>query len=283
MFILQIEQVEKELVRLSSLELRKELLSLEDKSYSMLEQRNALVSLLKKLFRQKSSREQELEDWVNKIEDVQEGGKDAADFWLVQYQRLMDMKPAGLAEAENKLEDAVVTVLQTADALHLRPLFARHQVTFDALMNMTDEDALVLGMRGEVYGRLQEALQQYLTQTKLGGGEASPSAPGEKEVLSCDPSSPSAPQLQHIPTDEEEPSAPSLAYVEPECVVCLERPSSLVLLPCGHVCLCQQCAVAIVQCPLCRTTVTAKLVFGSLALENKELDLDVPALSTALN
>mmetsp|Transcript_2166 Transcript_2166/g.7558 ORF Transcript_2166/g.7558 Transcript_2166/m.7558 type:complete len:84 (-) Transcript_2166:62-313(-) len=41
------------------------------------------------------------------------------------------------------------------------------------------------------------------------------------------------------------------------CVVCLEKPKSVVLLPCRHSCLCEECAEAQQweRCPLCREVV----------------------------
>mmetsp|Transcript_55022 Transcript_55022/g.126568 ORF Transcript_55022/g.126568 Transcript_55022/m.126568 type:complete len:143 (-) Transcript_55022:34-462(-) len=40
------------------------------------------------------------------------------------------------------------------------------------------------------------------------------------------------------------------------CAICLDEPSSHVLIPCGHFCLCAQCAHVVLsgsrQCPMCR-------------------------------
>lgn len=43
---------------------------------------------------------------------------------------------------------------------------------------------------------------------------------------------------------------------EPECVVCLEDLKTLVMVPCGHYCLCANCKTKIFKCPLCRATIT---------------------------
>jgi len=53
------------------------------------------------------------------------------------------------------------------------------------------------------------------------------------------------------PATEPEPAKPAT-----ECVVCLEGDATHVLVPCGHHCLCAQCAKAQKQCPLCRAPVT---------------------------
>ncbi|KAG7306953.1 hypothetical protein JYU34_007077 [Plutella xylostella] len=43
------------------------------------------------------------------------------------------------------------------------------------------------------------------------------------------------------------------------CVVCTENPKEIILLPCGHVCLCEDCADNIKeQCPICREKIEAK-------------------------
>lgn len=43
------------------------------------------------------------------------------------------------------------------------------------------------------------------------------------------------------------------------CIVCLDEPKNVVLLPCRHMCLCNKCSGAISQCPLCGGRVDAKL------------------------
>lgn len=47
-----------------------------------------------------------------------------------------------------------------------------------------------------------------------------------------------------------------------ECVVCLERPSSVVLLPCRHCCLCKECSESLISlqlCPTCRAEIHEKI------------------------
>ncbi len=45
------------------------------------------------------------------------------------------------------------------------------------------------------------------------------------------------------------------ASSSPTCSICMDQPSIMVLVPCGHLCLCQQCAYAQQRCPICRATV----------------------------
>uniref|UniRef100_A0A4W3K893 RING-type domain-containing protein n=1 Tax=Callorhinchus milii TaxID=7868 RepID=A0A4W3K893_CALMI len=73
--------------------------------------------------------------------------------------------------------------------------------------------------------------------------------------------------LPSAPAEEEGeagPSSPLLkvsraVVAQSECVVCLERESQMIFLPCGHVCCCQPCAVVLRTCPLCRAGIEQKI------------------------
>lgn len=69
---------------------------------------------------------------------------------------------------------------------------------------------------------------------------------------------PSAPYWQPA----QNPESMSHKNSQPECCICLEPfnlSDLLVLAPCGHRCICQNCAYAVKdkECPLCRTPVTS--------------------------
>lgn len=53
--------------------------------------------------------------------------------------------------------------------------------------------------------------------------------------------------------------APDAAPVA-SCVVCLDKPVRVLIQPCRHLCLCENCATALTtqQCPMCRQAITAK-------------------------
>jgi len=43
------------------------------------------------------------------------------------------------------------------------------------------------------------------------------------------------------------------------CVVCKTNAREIILLPCGHVCICEDCSVSINNnCPICRTQIVQK-------------------------
>ncbi|XP_009788269.1 kinesin-like protein KIN-7D, mitochondrial isoform X1 [Nicotiana sylvestris] len=43
------------------------------------------------------------------------------------------------------------------------------------------------------------------------------------------------------------------------CKVCFESPSTAMLLPCRHFCLCKSCSLACAECPICRTKITDRI------------------------
>lgn len=45
------------------------------------------------------------------------------------------------------------------------------------------------------------------------------------------------------------------------CTVCIDKESDTVFQACGHLCVCEQCALSLVRCPLCRTRSRTLRVF----------------------
>lgn len=43
------------------------------------------------------------------------------------------------------------------------------------------------------------------------------------------------------------------------CVVCMDTPSCMAFVPCGHVCSCGKCASSLASCPICRKTIASRL------------------------
>lgn len=72
------------------------------------------------------------------------------------------------------------------------------------------------------------------------------------------------PTMQHILVALN-PAVAALAQEEQElredatkCVVCIENMRSHVLIPCGHLCVCDGCGETLQACPLCRTAVVSR-------------------------
>ena len=74
-----------------------------------------------------------------------------------------------------------------------------------------------------------------------------PSAQQEEEV-------PQEAAPEEVPPAQEE-AAPEDAGDQGRCVVCMNRAARIAMLPCGHLCCCDDCARDMTQCPVCRTPI----------------------------
>ncbi|XP_072344282.1 E3 ubiquitin-protein ligase LRSAM1 isoform X4 [Scyliorhinus torazame] len=176
------------------------------------------------------------------------------NYWLIQYQRLMDQKPLSLRAREEGVEKALVDLLAELSADQYLPIFAHYRVTLKMLRYMTVEDLQQIGVKESrlqraILRRVQEGLPEedrgFIPSKEAAAdmGEAQPSAPPESEA---GPSSPAVPVTEDV-------------LVQSECVVCLERESQMIFLPCGHVCCCQTCGTELHTCPLCRKDIEQKI------------------------
>jgi hypothetical protein len=91
--------------------------------------------------------------------------------------------------------------------------------------------ALALRMQNDALRMQSDALRLQQVQAQLGVPLAAPAAP--------------APH----PDDEED-----------QCVLCFDAPKDHIIIPCGHMCVCEACAKQLTQmknpsCPICRTAI----------------------------
>ncbi|KAG2455911.1 LRSM1 ligase, partial [Polypterus senegalus] len=237
------------------------------------EQRRALSDLLQQLLKQKDQREGELRDILVRprspprscpvlshptfeglagltlsvclsVQVEMQLKSEAAqeNFWLIQYQRLLDSKPLSLQVQEAGLPQELVDLLRQLSAQQYLPILAHHRVTQESLRGMTPADLLKLGI-------VEVGVQHSL----LAWARALPSSPLAERVKpeEVPTPAPSAPSLPLTP-----PSAQDKRHTEAEhmeCVVCMEN--EVVFLPCGHICCCLPCSEVLRSCPLCRSDI----------------------------
>ncbi|XP_047379829.1 E3 ubiquitin-protein ligase LRSAM1 isoform X2 [Sciurus carolinensis] len=248
----QIRLIETELLQLTQLELKRKSLDAEALQEMVSEQRWALSSLLQQLLKEKKQREEELREILTELEAKSETKRE--NYWLIQYQRLLNQKPLSLKLQEEGMERQLVALLVELSAEHYLPIFAHHRISLDMLSHMSPGDLAKMGvseagLQHEILRRVQELLAVARIQPEL--------KPPKGEVLEALES----PTLPQEPPEPVRPSAPP-AELEPqasECVVCLEREAQMVFLTCGHVCCCQQCCQPLRTCPLCRQEIAQSL------------------------
>ncbi|XP_039632036.1 E3 ubiquitin-protein ligase LRSAM1 isoform X1 [Polypterus senegalus] len=238
----QIRLIESELMQLTRLEVKRRDLDAETLQEVLSEQRRALSDLLQQLLKQKDQREGELRDILVEMQLKSEAAQE--NFWLIQYQRLLDSKPLSLQVQEAGLPQELVDLLRQLSAQQYLPILAHHRVTQESLRGMTPADLLKLGI-------VEVGVQHSL----LAWARALPSSPLAERVKpeEVPTPAPSAPSLPLTP-----PSAQDKRHTEAEhmeCVVCMENESQVVFLPCGHICCCLPCSEVLRSCPLCRSDI----------------------------
>ncbi|XP_029059064.1 E3 ubiquitin-protein ligase LRSAM1 isoform X2 [Monodon monoceros] len=244
----QIKLIETELLQLTQLELKRKSLDTEALQEMISEQRWVLSSLLQQLLKEETQREEELREILTELEAKSETKQE--NYWLIQYQRLLNQKPLSLKLQEEGLERQLVALLVELSAEHYLPIFAHHRISLDMLSRMGPGDLAKVGvseagLRHQILRRAQELLDATRARPEL----------------------PKPPQGEVLPTAPEElpeavrPSAPcaELEAQTSECVVCLEREAQMIFLNCGHVCCCQQCCQPLRTCPLCRQDIAQRL------------------------
>uniref|UniRef100_A0A8C2D9W9 Leucine rich repeat and sterile alpha motif containing 1 n=1 Tax=Cyprinus carpio TaxID=7962 RepID=A0A8C2D9W9_CYPCA len=247
----QIKLIEAELMQLTKLEVKRRNLDTENLQEVLADQRTALSDVLQQLLKQKDQREEELRMVLVEMEQKSESNQQ--NYWMIQYQRLLDAKPLSLRMQEAAVDADLGNLLCKLSAQHYLPIIAHQRITAEALRHMTTKDLRKLGIN-EV--GVQKALLHWAREHTLFD---------PKEMQEAGPSTPSAPLQQQLtppltPSTPLTPTAPSPdRWSSSECVVCMEHESQVIFLPCGHVCCCQTCSDALQSCPMCRGTVSQRV------------------------
>uniref|UniRef100_A0A8C2BRW6 Leucine rich repeat and sterile alpha motif containing 1 n=1 Tax=Cyprinus carpio TaxID=7962 RepID=A0A8C2BRW6_CYPCA len=237
----EIKLIEAELMQLTKLEVKRRNLDTENLQEVLADQRTALTDLLQQLLKQKDQREEELRMVL--VEMDQKSESNQQNYWMIQYQRLLDAKPLSLRMQEAAVDGDLGNLLCKLSAQHYLPVIAHHRITAEALRHMTTKDLrkvcphsfCVLPQKS--YSKMQEA------------GPSTPTAPLQQQLTP--PLTPNTPLTPTAPSPDR--------FSSSECVVCMEHESQVIFLPCGHVCCCQTCSSALQSCPLCRGSISQRV------------------------
>ncbi|XP_020656570.3 E3 ubiquitin-protein ligase LRSAM1 isoform X4 [Pogona vitticeps] len=240
----QIKLIERELLHLTQLEIKRQQVDTEALQEAIAEQRRALSYLLQQLLKEKKQREEELLEILRELEAKSETKQE--NYWLIQYQRLLNQKPLSLRLQEEGLEQQLVKLLMELSGNHYLPIFAHHRISLEMLSSMTPSELAKIGIAetGLQHAILRKAREIHAVAQTI------PEL--LKPTEEAEPSSEEPPQA-------EAPSAPPLEEQLYECVVCMELQAQVVFLNCGHVCCCQTCSDALNTCPLCRKDIVHRI------------------------
>ncbi|CAL1540447.1 unnamed protein product [Lymnaea stagnalis] len=256
----QIALIESELAQLTAVEMDQRARRMEHEFNVVADQRVALSAMLSQLLEEKEKRKRELKKRLIEMEQQREDGQQ--DYWLAQYQRLLDWKPQALIDRESQLEIAVKDILVTSGAEDYIPLFARHRITIETMMTLTDQDLSQMGVHE--MGLRKSILKHLGHQEKTVMDEYREK--NREQFIPPHEIQPSAPPRPEIPKQHSLPPAllerqlsVTARGLNSECAVCLDKQSTIIFLTCGHVCCCAACALPIKECPLCRAVISAKI------------------------
>uniref|UniRef100_A0A8C1NB92 Leucine rich repeat and sterile alpha motif containing 1 n=1 Tax=Cyprinus carpio TaxID=7962 RepID=A0A8C1NB92_CYPCA len=237
----EIKLIEAELMQLTKLEVKRRNLDTENLQEVLADQRTALTDLLQQLLKQKDQREEELRMVL--VEMDQKSESNQQNYWMIQYQRLLDAKPLSLRMQEAAVDGDLGNLLCKLSAQHYLPVIAHHRITAEALRHMTTKDLRKVCphsfcvLTQKFYSKMQEA------------GPSTPTAPLQQQLTP--PLTPNTPLTPTAPSPDR--------FSSSECVVCMEHESQVIFLPCGHVCCCQTCSSALQSCPLCRGSISQRV------------------------
>ncbi|XP_041428204.1 E3 ubiquitin-protein ligase LRSAM1 isoform X2 [Xenopus laevis] len=247
--ILQEEEIQK--AAFEALQLKKDLMHRQIREQEVIgEQRCALTEMLQQLLKDKKKREEELLAVLREMDSKSEAKQE--NYWLIQYQRLLNQKPLSHRLQEEGIEQELVDLLKDLSAEKYLPIFAHHRFCLEMLEKMSPSDLKKIGveevgLQHAIIERSRDIVRMRRDQPKA----------LEKIVPEEEPCSPPS-SVQQPPV---EPSAPDteVANRNSECVVCMEQEAHIIFLPCGHVCCCTTCGNALHTCPLCRRDITQHL------------------------
>ncbi|XP_046470718.1 E3 ubiquitin-protein ligase LRSAM1 isoform X4 [Neodiprion pinetum] len=244
----QVNLVQAQLANLTAIELEKRKLETNQQINDIADKRVTLSIILMDLLQQQENRRQQLIETINQIAQQQhtDSSRRGSQFWLMQYQSLMETRPQGLLET---LEPMLVRHLAIAGVMHCLPFLSTIQ---SFLPHITHEDLIEVGIKSaNDRTAIILATENYLAEKKLHASEHLHEIPS---VV------PSAPEDEVGTSSKMDKNEDSQGINSTECVICLDMACQVIFLPCGHMCCCTECANKVAtECPMCRSVVERRI------------------------
>ena len=141
------------------------------------------------------------------------------DYWLIQYQKLIDTKPTAIVKAETRLAPELVRILVGVQCGQYSPLLAAADVlTIGELAALDDERLSSIGVHSAGARRaMLRAARLALDDDEKEYGKSSEKGESSNKAATSTNASSDAPKPSAPPLEE-----PVLARYELECVVCMD-------------------------------------------------------------
>uniref|UniRef100_A0A182J3G8 Disease resistance R13L4/SHOC-2-like LRR domain-containing protein n=1 Tax=Anopheles atroparvus TaxID=41427 RepID=A0A182J3G8_ANOAO len=233
----QVRIVESQLAALTLYEIERKKNNQDDQIINLTEHRVNLTYVLTDLLKQQDQRKQQLLDTLKIIEKQKES--EQADFWLLQYQRLLDRQPVELSNDTASIDPVLGYQFLVNGVVHCLPFLSKIWQNKDKeLCTVTDEDLVDAGVQSgtDRRGILLSIANYYdYLNCKIDYPEgdslvATPMAPAsttDTPNAVDEVGSPAAPDTPPVTgrRSTEEPSSPMSGPVTQfaECVICMEQ------------------------------------------------------------
>lgn len=246
----EISLVESNLAKLSSIELDRRKLELDDNMENLAEQRIKLSLLLVDLLEQQESRRTQL---IETLQAMEKEKKTSSDFWLIRYQQLLESVPSQFISSQQQLDPILANYLLQEGVIHCLPFLVLWISSKHELKNLNNDMLIEQGLRLSTdRASILKAIQLYLEEI-----EATDSKMGTS--ISAIDLLPSAPSPSDVGEDSQVEGSVKSSEAS-ECVVCMENSCAVVFIPCGHLCCCMKCSDSIDKlCPMCRQEIERKI------------------------
>ncbi|CAH2989981.1 unnamed protein product [Chilo suppressalis] len=245
----EISLISSHLVRLSAIEQEKKKMEISYNYNALLHQRVQMVNLLDDLLEQQSKRRHQLINTLKEMEN--EADFKSSDFWLRNYQKLIDSAPRNLLDVGKHLDPAFASQLLEYGVIHCLPFLVKFLFSEGSLLDITHDNLKECGISlSSDRDNILKAIDSY-----VGAKNQS-----YQNIDMPDSSIPSAPPKQDI----EEQNCTGVvtanevqdSIYESECVICMDCNCEVVFVPCGHMCCCLICSKnEMDSCPLCRSVI----------------------------
>lgn len=244
----EISLISSNLAKLSVIEQEKKKLHVAFNFNELLHQRMHLVSLLDDLLDQQAKRRKQL---IETLKEMESQTDKSTDFWLKNYQKLIDSAPKTLLNVGKHLDPLLANFLLQEGVIHCLPFLVKFlfseesliEITHDKLMESgvmlsTDRDGIIQAINCYVGAKTQN----YNFDTSTSSEATAPKLVEEETCTGV---------VSGIDSE---------TSMESECVVCMDSRCEVVFVPCGHMCCCQPCAAKELDCcPMCRGAIERKI------------------------
>lgn len=185
----------------------------------MSEQRVTLTYILLDLLDQQSKRKRELLDTLNCLEAQREN--EQRDFWLLQYQKLLDSKPAEDSFNSSTIDPMLGYNFLLNGVVHCIPFLSRLWRSDKChITDITDNDLIEAGIKNASdREKILQSIRDFLKLEQPQPNEAIPAKQSPPPIEATKTQAPNAPQSGQSTSKSNEITG----EMETECVICMEE------------------------------------------------------------